>query len=76
MEGRRSFSPKVVESRLGASIEFSSQEWKNILKYERKENLSYSILLNTLRKGIKPSLRPRIWAFLAELEDTKQQHVN
>lgn len=59
--------PIVVENNLNRFTTYSFSDWKEILKYEKKENLSNSILINSLRQGIPFELRPRIWAFLSDL---------
>ena len=68
--------PKIVESDLNKYTTFSFSDWKEILKYEKKQNVSHSTLLNSLRKGIPNELRPRIWAFLSEIKDLMDEFVS
>jgi hypothetical protein len=59
---------KILESPLNKNISLSEEEWNKIVKNESRENLSHSILLNSLRMGIPKKLRPKIWAFLINQE--------
>lgn len=51
-------------------------EWIQILRFEKKENISHSTILNSLRLEIPIELRPRIWAFLCEYTDYTAAHVS
>lgn len=73
---RGASGPKIIESKLSRMTVFSFNDWKEILKYEKRENVSHSILLNSLRKGIPNELRPRIWAFLCDLRDIIDDYVS
>lgn len=64
---RSSRGPIVVENNLNRFTTYTFNDWKEIIKYEKRENLSNSILVNSLRQGIPFELRPRIWAFLTDL---------
>lgn len=50
-------------------------EWIQILRFEKKENISHSTILNSLRLEIPIELRPRIWAFLCEYTDYTAAHA-
>ncbi len=43
---------------------FTEKDWKKLLRFEKRENVSSSILDFNLRYGIPPNLRPRLWKFL------------
>jgi hypothetical protein len=66
---------KILESPLNKNISLSEEEWIKIVKNESRENLSHSILLNSLRMGIPKKIRPRIWAFIINAEKYKVEFV-
>jgi len=69
-------APDIVESDLSRKTRITEDEWIDVLNYEKKENLSHSILLNSLRTGIPLELRPRIWGFLADIPLKIETEVN
>ena len=67
--------PKVVESRNINQMKLMADEWNSILKQEKKENISHSILYTSLRLGVPLNLRPKIWAFLINAEEMRKTYV-
>jgi hypothetical protein len=44
------------------------QDWEEILKSHEKDEISYQILKNSLRKGVPDLLRGKIWLWLGEVK--------
>lgn len=67
--------PKVVESNLNSATTLQEKDWRMIIIRESRDNVSHSILYNSLRRGIPHELRPQIWAFLIDVEKMQAQYV-
>ena len=68
--------PRIVESQIkNANTMIKDDQWTSILEQEKKENISYSILYNSLRTGVPRQLRPRIWAFLINADKMSELYV-
>ena len=71
--------PKVVESKQNINTLLKEKEWRYLIEKESKDNISYSILYNSLRLGLDKQglghLRPQIWGFLINIDKMAQQYV-
>lgn len=68
--------PRVVESSLNSTTTLQEKDWRTIIKKESREDISHSILYNSLRRGVPQELRPQIWAFLINIEKMQAQYVD
>lgn len=74
-EEEQLYDVELIVKEIKSTNVYSELEWIQILKFEKKENISHSILLNSLRSSIPKELRPRIWAFLSHYTEYNTAHA-
>ena len=69
-------SPSIKITSVPHSVPYSNKEWQELFDSNSPDTVNQSRLLASLKKGIDPSLRGKIWMFLSKSFDSYKKSKN